>query len=240
MTMPAIDPPRDLEAAKAAARSAAERFDAASKHFDPGWLSIGANDPRRVAYERAFAEKQRAEEAVAEAERAAKPQPPSVRQQLCDAVARLRAARAELTSARAAQASSSAAVTEARAAVTGMESAVAKARHDAVAHATNVASGKPGDPPMPVAQAKAMLGAAQEHLGVVQDADAGLEVRLKRAMDALAMAEIRFNRTRGEYLKQAPVVFDLLRRLHAAECEVAGLAASPAGLQRSPGSRLSG
>jgi hypothetical protein len=39
------------------------------------------------------------------------------------------------------------------------------------------------------------------------------------------MAQIRFNRIRADYLKQAPEVFDLLRRLHAAECEVAGLCA---------------
>jgi hypothetical protein len=177
-------PNADREAALLRARAAGEALARASAVMDPRAMAmLSRSDPRRTEYEAAAARKIEADRAVEDATRAAAPPPPSPREALADAVARLKAARAELTAAQAAKAASAAAVTEARAAVTGMEDAAKKARAEAVAHATNVASGKGGDPPTSVAQAKAMLGAAQEHLAVVQDADAGLEVRLKRATD---------------------------------------------------------
>ena len=65
---------------------------------------------------------------------------------------------------------------------------------------------------MPMEQARAMAGAAKEQLAVVQDADRGLEVRLKRARDTLSIAQGRIERVRGAFLKNAPEVGALLRR----------------------------
>jgi hypothetical protein len=208
------------EAALARARQTGEALARASAVMDPRAMAmLSRSDPRRTEFEKAVAADQEAKRVVEEATRATAPPAPSPHQALATAVEKYKSAKHELHQARLAKQHGAAAVTEARAAVNGMESAVATARQNAVAHATNIASGRPGDPPMPVAQAKAMLGAAQEHFGVVEDADRGLEVRLRRAEDALAMAEIRYKRMLGEFLREAPAVFDLLRRLHEADCE---------------------
>jgi hypothetical protein len=42
------------------------------------------------------------------------------------------------------------------------------------------------------------------------ETEGGHRGRLKRATDGVDIAEARFNRMRGEFLKQAPAVFDLL------------------------------
>jgi hypothetical protein len=225
MTMPAPYTPPDVEterlaAAKARAAAAEERFAKAERVFSPTWLSVSAVDPRRLEHAAAFEAKQKADAALFELERnaAARPQEKTPREALADAVARLKAARTELTAARDAKAASAAAVAEARHVVSETESGIKRTRQQAAA-----ANGDPGEAAAAIAQGRAMLAAAKEYLGIATDRDSGLEIRVKRAEDSVAICEVRVNRTRGAYLRDLPAVIQLVQRYDYLQRELLGV-----------------
>jgi hypothetical protein len=215
------EPNSDREAALLRARQAGEALARASSAMDPRAMTLlSRSDPRRTEYEKAVAADQAAKAAVAEAERAAAPAPPSPRDALVAAVAKLNAAKTELTAARAAKAANAAEIGEAQHVEGEINGAIEKAQHEA-----SVGTLPARDAAELIAQKRTMLAATREHIAILRDKDTGLGVRLKRADDAVAMAEIRYKRMLGEFLRQAPEVLDVPRRLHEAEREVAGLIA---------------
>jgi hypothetical protein len=205
-TAPSTAQPQDaLAAARERQREAAQALRDATEHFDPGWCSIGAADPRRRAYDAALEAKERADYEV---ERLTpRPVPPSLadhRAALAAAVEKRKAAKIELEAARTAKAASEQAVAQARRGVAETEAGIERARAAAVQHATALATGTAGDPPMSLDQARAMAAAAREHLAIVQDADRALEVRLKRATDGLHLARRAFNFGREQPCDRSP------------------------------------
>jgi hypothetical protein len=208
-----------LEEAKARARATgvalAEAQNAMSRH-----AVISPNDPRRRTFEAAFNADQAAKTALQEAERAAAPPPPSPHDALVAAVQKRKAAEMEDREAERAERDNAAKRDEARHVVSEIESGIERRRQQAVT------SGNPGEAAAAIVQERAKLGAAREYVAILDDKAGELAVRRKRASDALDMAEGRVRNKRGDYLKEAPAVFDLLRRLHENDCERAELIAA--------------
>jgi hypothetical protein len=220
--MPAIDPPRDLATAKAAAHAAAERFAAAEKVFDPRWLTVSPHDPRRLEHAAAFAEKQKADAALLEIERNAAPrqQQISPRQNHAKSIARRGEARADVEKCRALKARADDAIASMRLSVNAAAAAVEVAKASAVDRAV----GNSGVTPISLGQARRDLDDRERDLEEFKAHAARCSDQLGKAMGSLDTIQITFNRTRNNVLSEARAA---LLKSYDADC---GRAAAKAAL----------
>jgi hypothetical protein len=185
-------------------------------------MLLPSNDPRRIAFEAAVAERLRVDREAHAARIAAEPKI-EPRVALREAVAKHQAAARRLDDLSRAIPASDAAVVQARRNVEAATQAVTEAKANAASYATASALGTAGAAPAPLRNARLKLTDAEDALEVAKAAAADLGRQHKETEQAVSMARSAVDGAIGAVVRSDPAVQALFAEFKRAQRQLADL-----------------